>query len=191
MYLQGNLYIRVINTDYLPLFFFMRPSRLITYLVIFSIFFFTGFSISKVPTSNIYEIPKEDIVEEKTRLLIDKEWMVHETIQNLECQNVHYIRDKINETGNDQGALRLTFKENGLGTFLNTDGILYEVNWKFTNIDATSMNIRIEGLLEHNWNMVVITDEFIMETAKLNGIGLVTARWVPVEKKCNDLTAKK
>ena len=29
------------------------------------------------------------------------------------------------------------------------------------------------------------------EPAKLNGIGLVTARWVPVEKKCNDLTAKK
>jgi hypothetical protein len=163
----------------------MKTKFLLTSIFILSVLFFMSFKKGNPAILNQI-VPKKEIVDNYTRFLVAHEWMVQETIQNLNCDNVHYIRGKINETGYDQGILRLTFREDGTGTYVGADGTLYKTRWKFTGDDQSDMSIEVKGVLMHDWHMVVVTDDYIMETTKIEGLGLVTAKWVPVKKDCGE-----
>lgn len=128
--------------------------------------------------------------DEKIKLLCNRVWMVKETIQNLNCGNVFYQRDKVNTTGYDQGVLRIYFNEDGTGYYIDCYGKKFASSWQFLNEEANDLRLNINGLLSHDWHMVVINDDYMMETTAIEGVGLVTAQWIPEEALSNKFASK-
>ena len=164
----------------------MKPNTLLYFFLFLTVLIILAF---KKVDKQIPIVHTSSTKISKTNLLTAHVWEVKETIQNLSCNNVHYIKDSINETGYEQNLLRISFNDDGTGNYTDHKGLDYKLYWKFISSDSTNMNINITGLLSHDWNMVSITEDCLMETTKIPGIGLVTAKWGPVNKNCDAIVS--
>ncbi len=75
----------------------------------------------------------------RSQVLVKYNWQVDEVWRNISGVNSHYIRGGINTTGTNYDVMRLTFKADSTGTYVDENAITHTTTWKFTSADQHNM----------------------------------------------------
>jgi hypothetical protein len=121
----------------------------------------------------------------KAQILVKHAWQLDEVLINNGGQNGHYVRNVENSTGINYDAVKITFSENGTGTYTTDQGQTFPATWKFTTSDGQNMEFSVSypSVVTYKWNLVVITEKEFHNTTAVSSGGsdlLVSARYVPV-----------
>ena len=121
----------------------------------------------------------------KTEMLVGKNWEVFEVLRNIEGDNSHYIKDSLNTTTTDYSSIRLSFRADGTGVYIDEEGVSHSAVWKFTTADERNMELTISPPAPATfvWNLVEISDSSLSNTTAFGPHILVAARYTPVEIK--------
>lgn len=118
----------------------------------------------------------------KREILISTDWKVDEVMSNVGGKNLHYIRNGINTTGVDYSKFKLTFKEDGTGTYTAESGQTFNTTWEFTSADEHNMKLVVfeNKPITFTWNMVEISDKSFQSTTAVNSpVILQSTRYIP------------
>ena len=127
-----------------------------------------------------------EVYKTKEKILTENVWRVEEVKSNFSKQNLHYLNGKENTTGVDYSVFRLTFNNDGSGTYTDSDGYLHNTSWKFTSKDKHNMSFKIENGVTYEWSMVEISENSFQSITELNVNGqdlLQSTRYVPISKR--------
>lgn len=127
----------------------------------------------------------EKPVKTKTQMLVGKNWEVYEVLRNIEENNSHYIKDSLNTTNTNYSSIRLSFRADGTGIYIDEEGVSHSSVWKFTTADERNMELTISppSPATFVWNLVEISDSSFSNTTAFGPHILVAARYTPVEIK--------
>ena len=119
----------------------------------------------------------------KTEMLVGKNWEVFEVLRNIEELNSHYIKDSLNTTNTDYSRIRLSFRADGTGIYIDEEGVSHSSVWRFTTADERNMELTISPPAPATfvWNLVEISDSSFSNTTAFGPNILVAARYTPVE----------
>ena len=96
----------------------------------------------------------------KTQILVKYTWQIDEILRNSSGKNSRYIKGGINTTGINYNLVRITFKENGTGTYTTDLGQTFPATWKFTSSNQKNMEFSVSfpAIITYTWNFVEISD---------------------------------
>ena len=118
----------------------------------------------------------------RTQVLTKYTWQVDEVWRNLSGTNTHYVRNGVNTTGTTYNLMRLIFKADSTGTYVDEVGTSHATTWKFTSADQHNLQLNIGApyATTFNWAMVEISDSTVTSTTPGTN-SMVAARFVPVQ----------
>jgi hypothetical protein len=117
----------------------------------------------------------------RTQVLVKYTWEPSEIWRNIAGVNTHYIRGGVNTTGTNYDVMRLSFKSDSTGTYVDETGLSHTATWQFTSADQHNMSFTIgpPSAQTFIWNLVEISDSTFTSTSPGGSASLLSARFVP------------
>jgi len=118
----------------------------------------------------------------RTQVLVKYTWEPSEIWRNIGGVNTHYIRGGENTTGTNYDVLRLSFKSDLTGTYVDETGLSHTATWQFTSADEHNMSFTIGAPSAQTfiWSLVEISDTTFTSSSPGGSANLLSARYVPV-----------
>lgn len=126
--------------------------------------------------------PVEPPVLTKKEILVKNTWQVDEIQRSIEGVNSYYIKGGTNTTGVNYNLIRLTFNNDGTGSYIDEVGISHTTTWKFTSANEYNMELKVgpPSAQTFNWTLVEITEKALYNTTAVGSDVLVSARYIPL-----------
>lgn len=108
------------------------------------IFAFTlalAFVLNSCEKDSVTNDPEPPPPPTNTELLTNNDWQIKEIIQQYGNNQGRYVKGGTNTTGSDYSVARLSFDENGTGSFTDPLGDTYTMTWAFTPGDETKISL--------------------------------------------------
>lgn len=120
----------------------------------------------------------------KREILVRNPWKVDEVMSSVNGKNGHYIAGGINNTGVDYSKFKLTFKNDGTGTYTAEAGVTFNTTWEFTSSDEHNMKLTVyeSTPVIFVWNMVEISENSFQSTTAVDKLNILqSTRYVPIK----------